>query len=129
MKPCCIESFVNKGLREHFRLAVENEGHTCEVCHTVWRYRDDTKWQPAPDENSTTMNVVETDETQIDLGWAKGMRDRARGVLIIQCWGCGGITEIPDRPFIEMHFAHAIGNCSLDLANRNRQRGVMPNVH
>jgi len=125
-----MSSFVNKGIRERFRLAVENEAHTCEACHTVWRYSEATKWQPTDGGTAKTVNFVNPDDDELDLGWAMGRRDRERQTIVVQCWGCGGVMEIPDTlPFIEYAFDHAISNCSAHLAERNRKRGKMPSYH
>jgi hypothetical protein len=32
MNECCIQSFVAKGIREHFRLSTEGATHRCETC-------------------------------------------------------------------------------------------------
>lgn len=37
MKTCCVESFVNKGIEEDFKLSSEMALHVCEVCHTRFR--------------------------------------------------------------------------------------------
>src|SRR5262249_24309138 len=126
MKACCLRSFSAKGLRERFRLAREDEGDTCEACGTIFRYNAATKWR-AVDAVSTATIFSATDDV-LDVGWARGQRDRARGVVVLQCWGCGAMQDIPDQPFTEVHFNHATGNCTHQLAMRNRRRGTMPEV-
>jgi hypothetical protein len=41
MPPCCVHSFVLKGLREHFRPAEPGDLHQCETCHR-WYLLDPT---------------------------------------------------------------------------------------
>lgn len=36
MPQCCIESFAEKGVREHFRLAEPGERFTCPRCGRVY---------------------------------------------------------------------------------------------
>lgn len=39
MDRCCVESFVNKGFREGFKLAVFGDRHTCETCRQVYELK------------------------------------------------------------------------------------------
>lgn len=49
---CCIESFVTRGIREHFTLAYEGARHTCEKCgrryelHVTWRELPHVRVEP-----------------------------------------------------------------------------------
>lgn len=36
MDRCCAQSFVNKGFREGFKLAVFGDRHTCEACGQIY---------------------------------------------------------------------------------------------
>jgi hypothetical protein len=123
MNPCCIESFARKGVRENFRLAEENEGHTCETCGTVYRLKG--TWQMEAS-GPKTVNVFDGKDPEIDFGWGRGTRNPSDHTISVQCWGCGAITVVPDRPFVEMHFDHCDPKCSLERAIVNKSKGVMP---
>jgi hypothetical protein len=36
MDDCCLRSFVDKGIREHFRLGDPGEQHRCPTCGQVF---------------------------------------------------------------------------------------------
>ena len=126
MKDCCLKSFAAKGIREHFRLAEEGEAHTCERCGTVYALRGGQWTEMAV--GAVSANIFSTSDDLIDFGWARGTRNRQTGRILIQCWGCGGAIDVPDRTFMEMHFEHADPSCSAVRAVLNKSKGVMPQV-
>jgi hypothetical protein len=124
MEDCCIESFAQKGIRERFRLAAEDEGHVCETCGRVYRMLNGTWTLHTP--VSTTAAVVDMRDNTFDMGWARGTRNRADHTIAVQCWGCGVTVIIPDQQYTEMHFDHANPKCNLHRALRNKRRNRMP---
>lgn len=126
MKECCMRSFGEKALGDGFKLGEEGEMHTCLTCGTCHIVRGG-KWREAP-AGSMTANIVRTDDDIVDFGWARGIRNRKTGRIIVQCWGCGAAVEMPDRPVLEAYFEHVDPQCSLVRAILNKSKGVMPQV-
>lgn len=69
MDRCCVQSFVDKGFREGFKLAMFGDRHRCETCGQVYELKQVEERAPPPGTIGPYEFVVTEKNTVIHYTW------------------------------------------------------------